>query len=325
MNRMMRLFLTLLAAPFLTTFAPLALFRPPVPPATATLSFTPVPLQDSDPARRSAGKLTYLGGWVLRSNDGRFGGISAMHVEDGEVIALSDAGSLLRFRLPGRQEPKLTILPLPEGPGSPQVKGDRDTEAMVVHKKLAWIAFEGRNQLWRYRTKDWTSNAWAAPPGMRKWSSNSGAEAMLRLADGRFIVFSEGSGRGDGSSEALLFDGDPALEHTAAQAMSYVAPKGFRITDAALLPDGRLLFLNRRAGLADGISAKLTVADPARVAPGRALWGQEIAHLQAPLTVDNMEALSVTQENGRTVVWLASDDNFIPLQRTLLMKFELAD
>jgi hypothetical protein len=160
---------------------------------------------------------------------------------------------------------------------------------------------------------------------MRKWSSNSGAEAMLRLADGRFIVFSEGLGRSDGSSEALLFDGDPALEGTAAQPLSYVAPTGFRITDAAALPDGRLLLLNRGVGLADGLSAKLTLVDAASIAAGRALRGQEIAHLQAPLTVDNMEALSVTQESKRTIIWLASDDNFIPLQRTLLLKFELRE
>jgi hypothetical protein len=325
MEPKMRMLLALLAAPFLTTFAPMSLFRSPVPPAVATLSVMPIPLHETDPARKTVGRLSYLGGWVLRSNDGRFGGISAMHVEAGEVIALSDAGSLFRFPLPERREPGLTILPLPEGPGSPEVKGDRDTEAMAVHKKRVWIAFEGRNQIWRYRRSDWTSDASAAPSGMRKWSSNSGAEAMLRLADGRFIVFSEGLGRSNGSSDALLFDGDPALEGTAAQPLSYVAPTGFRITDAAALPDGRLLLLNRGVGLADGLSAKLTLVDAASIAAGRALRGQEIAHLQAPLTVDNMEALSVTQENKRTIIWLASDDNFIPLQRTLLLKFELRE
>jgi hypothetical protein len=325
MSRTMRLLLALLAAPFLTTFAPVTLFRTPVPPETATLSFTPVPLNDTDAARREVGKLVYLGGWVLRSNDGRFGGISAMHVDGGEVIALSDAGSLFRFPLPGARTPTLSITPLPEGPGSPDVKGDRDTESMAVHKKRAWIAFEGRNQIWRYRRSDWTSDASAAPEGMRKWSTNAGAEAMLRLRDGRFIVFSEGRERADGSSDALLFSGDPAVESTPAQSMSYIAPKGFRITDAAVLPDGRLLFLNRRVGLADGVSAKLTLTDGAEVSAEKALWGQEIAHLQAPLTVDNMEALSVTQENGRTIIWIASDDNFIPLQRTLLLKFTLTE
>ena len=52
---------------------------------------------------------------------------------------------------------------------------------------------------------------------------------------------------------------------------------------------------------------------------------REIARLQPPLTIDNMEGVSVTVENGRTIVWLASDDNFFPLQRTLLLKFALME
>ena len=56
---------------------------------------------------------------------------------------------------------------------------------------------------------------------------------------------------------------------------------------------------------------------------GNVLAGQEIAELRPPVSVDNMEALSITQEKGRTILWIASDDNFSPLQRTLLMKFAL--
>ena len=52
---------------------------------------------------------------------------------------------------------------------------------------------------------------------------------------------------------------------------------------------------------------------------------REIAHFAAPVTVDNMEALSVTREGGRTIVRLASDDNFMRWQRTLLLEFELRE
>jgi len=38
--------------------------------------------------------------------------------------------------------------------------------------------------------------------------------------------------------------------------------------------------------------------------------------------VDNMEAIAVhTDDAGRTVLTVMSDDNFNPLQRTLLMRF----
>ena len=36
-----------------------------------------------------------------------------------------------------------------------------------------------------------------------------------------------------------------------------------------------------------------------------------------------MEGLAVTQENGRIIVWMVSDNNFNALQRTILMKFAL--
>ena len=70
----------------------------------------------------------------------------------------------------------------------------------------------------------------------------------------------------------------------------------------------------------------LTIADTRGAsAPARRSRGARSRALQPPLTVDNMEALSVTVENGRTIVWIASDDNFFPLQRTLLLKFALVE
>jgi hypothetical protein len=241
------------------------------------------------------------------------------------VIALSDAGSLIRFSLPGSKPPSLTIRPLPEGPGSAKSKFDRDTEAMTVDGQRAWVGFEGRNVIWRYHRGDWHSAAAAGPPVMDEWPGNSGVEAMARLDDGRFLVFSEEKRRPDGSTEALLFEGDPALAGTLAIRFGYRAPAGYRITDAALMPDGRLLLLNRRFSILDGISAKLTIADPETIEAGGILEGVEVAHFDAPVTVDNMEALSVAREEGRIVVWIASDDNFSALQRTLLLKFALAE
>lgn len=39
--------------------------------------------------------------------------------------------------------------------------------------------------------------------------------------------------------------------------------------------------------------------------------------------IDNMEGLSVHQEEGRKILTLISDDNFSFLQRTVLLEFEL--
>ena len=147
---------------------------------------------------------------------------------------------------------------------------------------------------------------------MRRWRGNSGAEAMVRLADGRFLVFAEGKDDGAPYSDAVLFAGDPAAAGTPPLRLRYRRPAGFRVTDAALLPDGRLLILNRRFAWLDGLFGAADVADAAGLARRAAtIEGREVATLESPLTVDNMEALSVTVENGRTIVWIASDDNFM--------------
>jgi hypothetical protein len=305
-----------------TPIAPGPAEQPPGP-ATASLGAVPILLDEGEPGRRSAGALTFLAGWELTSDDRRFGGISAIAVEGERVTAISDSGMLFDFAVPGRGAARVGILPLPAGPGSPSRKEDRDTEAMFVAEGQAWLAFENRNEIWRYARPGWRAEARVAPAAMRDWPTNRGAEAMLRLADGRFLLISE-SLEADRTSPALLFSGDPTAGGAPIE-LRFRPAVGFRITDAAQLPDGRLLLLQRDISLLGGIVAKLTVVDLAALDSEGPVEGREIAHLEPPLTVDNMEALSIAREGEQTIVWLASDDNYFPLQRTLLMKFALRE
>jgi hypothetical protein len=316
----------------LVAFAALAtvIAPPPDPPppgrASAWLDIVAVPLDAGDPARRRVGALDYLGGWALTSDNPRFGGISAMRVAGGEVTALSDAGTLFRFAIPGRAgRERVLLAPLASGPGPARYKSNRDTESLLIEGPWLWAGFEKHNMIWRYRRADLAAASAARPPAMRRWRANAGPEALARLADGRFIVFGEGPGDARRTSEAVLFDGDPADPATHSSPVRYVRVPGYRITDAALLPDGRLVLLNRRYAPFEGMSAVVTVADVGGLRPGGTIEGREIAALRPPLTVDNMEALSVTVENGRTILWIASDDNFFPLQQTLLLKFALVE
>jgi hypothetical protein len=318
----MRALIALLLLVFLGTHAPPRATPPVPPPEVALFTFEPVPAGTGDKEDGRKGALLYLAGWSIESNDHRFGGLSAMHVEEGEVLAFSDAGWRIRFPLPhGSRTVPGEIAALRGGPGSEHAKADRDVESMAVHGPLVWLALERRNLILRYDRHAWRGTG-TQPPAMRRWRANRGAEAMLRLPDGRFMIFSEGSG---GLSDVLLFEGDPAVQGTRAVRMRYRPPKGFRITDAAMLPDGRILFLNRRMNLIQGAAAKLTAGPVPFARHGGLVEGEEIADLSRPTTVDNMEALSITREADRTIVWIASDDNYLPLQRTLLLKFALVE
>jgi hypothetical protein len=295
---------------------------PPPAPVDATYEAEPVPLDPDEPGQRQVGRLVYLGGWSLRSDARWFGGLSGMAVGPERILAASDAGSLLLFDRPDRAGRGLRIAPLLQGPGPLDEKTARDLEAIAVHDGSAWISFENRNQIWRYRLSDLAAVARAGPAPMRRWPTNRGGEALVRLPDGRFLMLGE-TREEDGASPALLFLGDPTAPDTRIMPLRYRAPPGYRATAAATLPDRRLLLLNRGISPIGLFSAQLLVADAPRSEQGAIIEGEEVATLAAPLTRDNFEALSVTQEGGRTIVWIASDDNFMPFQRTLLMKFEL--
>ncbi len=297
--------------------------RPAAAPGRATLTAVAVALDEAEPGRRRVGELIYLRGWALSSDDPRFGGISAMQVVDGRVTAISDTGDLFEFNLPTRAATaNMRIRPLPHAAGA--AKRDRDTESLVVHGARAWVGYERTNAVKRFRRADWSEEKAARPAPMRRWRPNSGPEGMVRLPDGRFLVFAEGSPR-DEFSPVLLFAGDPAQEDIGATALRYRRIPGFRVTDAAVLPDGRLLILNRQLEWWGGAAAILVLAELPEPRPAAEIVARPIATLRAPLTVDNMEALSVTREGGRTIVRLASDDNFMALQRSLLLEFALEE
>ena len=317
----MRILLLLAAFVLLATFAPPALQHREPPPPVTFIRYSPVALDEDSPGLKRLGRLAFLGAWALTSNDPRVGGISALHVDQGEALALSDAGWRIRLPLPSARAPvRARIAMVEEGPGPQGDKVNRDVESLVVGKGEAWLGFEQSNAIWRYDRRSFAARASARPRAMARWSDNAGPEAMVRLADGRFLVFAEGDG---GESEALLFAGDPAVPGTPALRLRYRPPEGYRITDAALLPDGRLLLLNRDISLFAGFTARLTIANPPASTEGALIAGEEVAAFEGSVTRDNLEALSVTSESGRTILWLASDDNYNPLQRTLLMKFAL--
>lgn len=318
----MRVLALLIVLILLGTFAPPSLQRDPPLPKVSLLDFAAIPLNEEAPGETRIGALRFLGGWAVASNDFRFGGISALHVEGGQALAISDAGWRFRFEVPGRAgRAPLGIARIADGPvGEGDDKQDRDAESLATAGGKAWIAYEQANAVWRYDLATWRAESHAAPAAMSKWSENGGPEALIRLPDGRFLVFAEGAG---GESEVLLFDRDPSGTGAKAVRLRYRPPQDFRVTDAAVLPDGRLLILTRRIWILKGFSAKLLVAGVPSAQDGARLSAVEIAAFDGPVAQGNLEAISVAREGGRTILWLASDDNYNPLQRTVLLKFAL--
>ncbi|URW75345.1 esterase-like activity of phytase family protein [Sphingomonas donggukensis] len=282
-----------------------------------------------DPAVRRVGALTFLGGLHFSSRDPAFGGFSALTVTGDRFDLLSDGGLTFGFRMGGDLRPHdYRFAALPAGPGVGWKKEDRDSESMAVDPASGrvWVGFERADAIWRYAPGFARVERSARPAPMRHWPDNGGAEALVRLRDGRFLVFAESARAKGGGTQAVAFDRDPTLGGARAFAFRYRAPPGYRVTDAAELPDGRLVVLHRAATIRDGFTATVSLVDARAVRPGALVTGREVARLAAPLIHDNFEGVAVTREGGATILWLVSDDNAPSLfQRTLLLKFRLDD
>ncbi len=157
------------------------------------------------------------------------------------------------------------------------------------------------------------------PDQLETLRSNSGIEALATLSDGALFALAEGRKEETESPAFLRRDGVWAE-------LSYRRHGGFRPSGAARLPGGDLLVIERSFNIIDGVAVRLRRVAARTIVPGARLDGTAIAVLHPPLTVDNLEGVAVRRTAvGETLIYLVSDDNFSPLQRSLLLMFALEE
>lgn len=289
----------------------------------------PLPLPPREQLAPFLGPFRLEAAWRIESGHYLASGFSAMVTEpQGRILAFSDAGGTMRFAPPGAAplEPEMGWINFrPKRPAFLY----RDVES-VAHDPATgryWLGIEGRNEIVR-TDAGLVKKRQVKPAAMAGWGKNAGSEAMLRLADGRFVVIRETTRSLLDSRlhEAVLFAGDPTL-HPDGRKFLFEAPDNFSVVDMALLPDGRALILMRRLlwPLPMRFAGRIAVADPALIRPGRVWRSTQVAALASVLPVDNFEAIGVAPgPAGRVTVWLLSDDNHMRfLQRTLLWKLSV--
>jgi hypothetical protein len=248
-----------------------------------------------------------------------------VRVRSGRLLAISDLGDFLDFARPGAPAGPARIGPVLELTGDS--KSSRDIESATYDPASGWLwmGFEGLNAIARTRT-DFSGREMVQPAAMRNWPGNRGPEAMVRLADGRFVVLSEAytSWTGSRLHEALLFPGDP-VAGAQPQRFTFAGAEGYRPTDMAQLPDGRVLILMRRLRwpLPPLFADKIVIADPAEIRPDGIWRAVELTDIAAPAPVDNYEALTIEPgPDGKLLAWIMSDDNRAATQATYLLKLE---
>ncbi len=322
--------------------AALAGQAPAAEPRDIRVQVQPLVLDQANPERKRFGKLTWLGGLVLRSSAGEFGGFSGLAVSanGSQLLALSDRTSWVSMSLDTRgaeiagiRDARLGRLEVRETPDDQEwTRGLEDSEALaaLTPGRLTGeylIAFEGRHRIHRYRFdgKDFSppQGALPLPESALRLPGNKALESLAVLPAGPYegatLAFSERRAHVSGDSLGWMFR-DGKVETLR---LRRIGP--FDITDMAALPDGGLIVLERHfAGLAQGVFMRIRRIAAEDISPGARLDGVVLYETESGWMVDNMEAIAVHEDDrGRVILTIMSDDNFNPMQRTLVMRFAL--
>ena len=274
------------------------------------------------PAR--VGALRPVGAIRLDADDPAFGGFSALVAHRGMLTLLGDGGTFVRIAIRRGAVRTLASGNLPGGPGTGWTKLDRDSESLAIDPATGclWVGFERADSIWRYAPGFARAERHVEPRAMRAWRDNAGAESLVRFPDGRFLVLPEGTDKAWKVWRGLLFSGDPTVPRTRTARFGYRPPRGFVPSDAAVLPNGDLLVLNRRYRKPLTFAATLVRVPARAIRPGGFSTGRVVANL-GPLLGENAEGLAVTREGDATMVWIVTDNDASWWRPTILAKFRL--
>lgn len=274
------------------------------------------------------GRLELLGALELDDGAIGFGGFSGLHLDDElRLTAVSDLARWMTARLVMRDGRPVGLSDLRtgrlrDGAGRPLARGyGGDAEGLARLPDGTWlVSFERWHRLRSFRGLQGPGAYVEAPPGLDRAPFNGGIEALAVLASGAWLAIAETMPAGPDPQLRRAWIGGPG----AWKPVAYRAEEGFNPADAAPLPDGGAVVLERRFSVFGGFGGRVVRLDAAQLRAadeGAVLEGEEILRLSSPLPTDNYEALAVARHGGRTLLAVLADDNENMLQRSLLLLF----
>ncbi|MGX2039519.1 esterase-like activity of phytase family protein [Methylocaldum sp. MU1018] len=308
-------------------------------------AMTPIPVETRSitefsklgTADDTASPLVFRGGLAIESASPHFGGISGLRMTDRGrgFVAVTDAGYWAQGRLlydGGRPSglADVVMAPLLESEGEPfRQNGKGDTESLELTDEAAYVGFEGfRNGVGVFRPASELlrrpGRLLPVPPEIVALPKGRGLEALAAIPAGQafggaLLAVAERDRAGRGMAPAWI------LKDGAASELKVRLKDGYDISDAAFLPQGDLLLLERKLSLLGGFKMRFRRVPAVDIRPGAVLDGPTLLEANRLFhEIDNMEGVAAhLDERGATVVTAVSDDNFLPVQRKLLLQWEL--
>jgi hypothetical protein len=213
-----------------------------------------------------------------------------------------------------------TLSPMLDGNGAPLRPGrtgDSESLARLADGRLL-VGFERWHRIRAFASPQARGVFFPNPPGIATLPANAGLEALTVLADGRLLAIAEATGP-DGTCPAWIGTEDGA----AWDARRYRPGPDLSPVDAAGLPGGGVLVLERRFSLLTGFTCRIAWLPPSALA-APVLEPVELAVIAPPTLSDNYEGIAVARrQDGMLDIAIVSDNNFSLFQRNILMLLRL--
>ncbi|MFZ0267604.1 esterase-like activity of phytase family protein [Caulobacter sp.] len=297
-----------------------------------SLVTTPVPLSAANPppanlASGAIGRFVYAGGVAISSPDTqRLHGLSDLKFgPDGALVSISDSGDLFEARLKldeagrlvGLTDGKLQALKGPDGqPLQGKEKGDAEGLAFLANGDRL-VSFERDHRIWLYpRRPDGT---YGPPRAVNKpatsFPDNEGMEALTAYPIAGPDAYLVGGEEG----EVWLCRLSVPCVGLAPQ-----SPPDFTwgLTSFAAFEGQSVAALYRAYDPIRGWRGQVRfVIDPR--APAARQYLAATVTLDGAVSRDNFEGIALSKSpSGTTRIYILSDDNDAPQERTLLMAFD---
>ncbi|MFZ5670402.1 MAG: esterase-like activity of phytase family protein [Pseudomonadota bacterium] len=282
-----------------------------------------VSLDPRDPEFVALGDFRYAGGIAVSSRaTSRLHGLSDLVVSPGgRITAVSDEGDLITARLVFDGErlsgvDDVAIRPLRGEDGKPlQGKQQGDAEGLaILQNGEMLVSFEQTHRIWRFPPSGDRRPFPVAWPktDMSGHDNNDGMEGLAAaptiVGDGYWVGIEPG---GIWFCRLNLLCDEVAGLPT--------PPPGFRLSSLTVGPDGSLVVLHHNYTPGIGSRIRVTIVRDPKGAK------RTIGHftMGPGPTTDNFEGIAVVKKpNDDWRIYLLSDDNFSPSQRTLLLAFD---
>nr|WP_272214028.1 esterase-like activity of phytase family protein [Marinicella sp. W31]MDC2875678.1 esterase-like activity of phytase family protein [Marinicella sp. W31] len=217
----------------------------------------------------------------------------------------------------------VTVTPMKNTNGVHAGKSGMDAESLAIVGDRIYVGFEGRHRIDTYPLHGHQDVTAATGPDFLiptyELRRNGSFEGLAVAPDGRMVVIAEKSVDPDGNLFAAIIDGpDRGI-------FKVVKRESYDVTDAAFLPDGDLLVLERRFSLLSGVAMRIRRLAGSAIRPGATIDGPVVMQAYGGThRIDNMEGMDIIRaDDGSLHVIIVSDDNNSPLQNTLMLEFRL--